>query len=423
MKKTYALLLGLILVATQFAYSQKSTQNQNKGDAQLASETFTKKDYNRWSMYLDFGLNSFFGDMKYDVPASFKKPLDHWNAGGGFEYTFNPMFSLGLGYTFMSVSHSDDAGSFESTIHNVYPYLGVNFLNYPLFNRNRRWDLWFTAGVGYAYHTPELVYTLTGDNAGNGFDNASAAVVPLGVELSFDITRQLAIALKAKWFLYNDDNLEGAKNKLMETDPLKNYTYSGVSNDFIGTVNLGLRWNFTKKGDTHMKKVSWQNYVPRETQLEGVMARLDSVENKVDNLELTPIIITETNSSTVAGGAGSSVCVIEPIFIYFDFDKADLKQDALAEILKVATILYEHPELDVEIIGYTDIKGSDPYNEKLSQRRAEAAKNELINIWQISSDRILKEGRGKALSPKPESSRYYSINRRCEFRFHWRNSE
>ena len=429
MKKTSIILLGLILTTVLFTYSQESTQ---KSEGQLVTKTFTKKDYSHWSLFVDFGLNTFAGDMKYDLSPTFEDPLGHWSLGGGIEYRVNPMFAIGLGYDFHRIGAEDQGGSFVSDVHNVYPFIGFNLLNYPMLNRNNKWNLWFTAGVGYAFYNPELTYANNYGVSDNDWyagsyskskNETSCGVIPFGAELSYDISRQFAIALKAKAFMYLDDNLEGATGKLKEfgEDPYnrKNYTYSGVTNDNLGSVALSLRWNITGKDKVHVSRLTWiDDYrQTKDNKYDDVLARLDLLEKKVDEIEEAPapVIIYDSNESSTSS---ANACLVEPIFIFFDFDKFDLSHDAMAEILKVATILHENEDLVVEIVGYTDIKGTDPYNDKLSKRRADVAKNELINVWGVSSNRILDEGRGKALSPKPELKKYHSINRRCEFRFY-----
>jgi outer membrane protein OmpA-like peptidoglycan-associated protein len=64
--------------------------------------------------------------------------------------------------------------------------------------------------------------------------------------------------------------------------------------------------------------------------------------------------------------------------VLFDFDKADLLPKALPELTKVATVLKAYPKASCTIEGFTDRKGSDPYNQKLSERRAESVKNWLL---------------------------------------------
>lgn len=58
--------------------------------------------------------------------------------------------------------------------------------------------------------------------------------------------------------------------------------------------------------------------------------------------------------------------------VLFDFDKADLKPAATPTLQKLAELIKQKKPKQVQIHGYTDSKGTDDYNLKLSQRRAEA---------------------------------------------------
>ncbi len=57
--------------------------------------------------------------------------------------------------------------------------------------------------------------------------------------------------------------------------------------------------------------------------------------------------------------------------LLFDFDKADIKPAAEPQLDKVVTILKAYPDAHVTIDGHTDGKGSDAYNQSLSERRAQ----------------------------------------------------
>jgi outer membrane protein OmpA-like peptidoglycan-associated protein len=63
--------------------------------------------------------------------------------------------------------------------------------------------------------------------------------------------------------------------------------------------------------------------------------------------------------------------------VLFDFDKADLLPKAFPALNKVTTVLESYPNADCTIEGHTDSVGNDQYNQKLSQRRAEAVKGWL----------------------------------------------
>ncbi|MGE3535847.1 MAG: OmpA family protein [Candidatus Tectimicrobiota bacterium] len=63
--------------------------------------------------------------------------------------------------------------------------------------------------------------------------------------------------------------------------------------------------------------------------------------------------------------------------VLFDFDKSVLKPNAKQELNAVLKALRENPALQTHIVGHTDSKGSDAYNLKLSQRRADSVASYL----------------------------------------------
>lgn len=65
--------------------------------------------------------------------------------------------------------------------------------------------------------------------------------------------------------------------------------------------------------------------------------------------------------------------------VLFDFDKADLKPAGKQELDTVVRALKENPSLRTHIVGHTDNKGSDAYNMRLSQRRADAGAAYLVS--------------------------------------------
>ena len=72
--------------------------------------------------------------------------------------------------------------------------------------------------------------------------------------------------------------------------------------------------------------------------------------------------------------------------ITFDVNKADVKPESYGTLKSIADVLKENPSVNVKIIGHTDSDGDDSKNLDLSKRRAESVKNELINIFAITTD-------------------------------------
>ena len=101
--------------------------------------------------------------------------------------------------------------------------------------------------------------------------------------------------------------------------------------------------------------------------------------------------------------------------IYFDFDKTTLKSESFVELNKVVDFLKQNSSVEVEISGHTDNKGSDTYNETLSQGRSQTVVNYIISQG-IRADRLTAHGYGEA---KPietnDTEEGRANNRRVEF--------
>jgi len=94
--------------------------------------------------------------------------------------------------------------------------------------------------------------------------------------------------------------------------------------------------------------------------------------------------------------------------LLFDFDKAELKPAAEPELMKVATVLKSYPNAKVLIEGHTDGKGSDSYNQPLSERRAATVAQWLIARAGLNPANLQTRGFGKtrpvAPNAKPDGS-------------------
>jgi len=102
--------------------------------------------------------------------------------------------------------------------------------------------------------------------------------------------------------------------------------------------------------------------------------------------------------------------------VFFDLDKYNLKKSSFTELDRLFNLLVEFKDLKIEISGHTDNLGSEVYNELLSQKRADAVKNYLINKG-ISDQRIISIGYGQTLPVSSNSDELgRSQNRRTEFK-------
>ncbi len=96
--------------------------------------------------------------------------------------------------------------------------------------------------------------------------------------------------------------------------------------------------------------------------------------------------------------------------IFYDFDKATLRPESKAALDDLVKLLNENPNVTIELSSHTDYKGSDNYNKRLSQRRADAVVAYLIEHG-IASDRLSPVGYGEE---KPKT-----IRRKTTEKFPW----
>jgi outer membrane protein OmpA-like peptidoglycan-associated protein len=80
--------------------------------------------------------------------------------------------------------------------------------------------------------------------------------------------------------------------------------------------------------------------------------------------------------------------------VLFEFDKAELKSGALRGLAPLITFVKENPERKITLEGHTDSVGSDSYNLKLSQQRAEAVQDFLVKSG-VASANVTARGLGE----------------------------
>jgi len=100
--------------------------------------------------------------------------------------------------------------------------------------------------------------------------------------------------------------------------------------------------------------------------------------------------------------------------VFFDFDKSNLKQESFIELDKLMELLKKNSNLKIEIGGYTDDKGNEKYNQILSQKRADAVVNYLIQKG-IVATRLIAKGYGEMHPVVPnDTEENKAKNRRTE---------
>lgn len=106
--------------------------------------------------------------------------------------------------------------------------------------------------------------------------------------------------------------------------------------------------------------------------------------------------------------------------IFYDFDKWDIRSDAIPELEHLLAALHGYPSMKIELSSHTDVRGSDGYNQYLSSQRAQVVVSYLI-AQGIRPDRLVAKGYGETKltndcgNDAPCSEERHQENRRTEF--------
>jgi outer membrane protein OmpA-like peptidoglycan-associated protein len=85
------------------------------------------------------------------------------------------------------------------------------------------------------------------------------------------------------------------------------------------------------------------------------------------------------------------------IIVYFDYDSASIRSESMPDLAALGNALLSQQLSDTTFVveGHTDAKGSEEYNQDLSERRASAVKNYLVNNIRVPESRLTVIGRGE----------------------------
>jgi OOP family OmpA-OmpF porin len=138
----------------------------------------------------------------------------------------------------------------------------------------------------------------------------------------------------------------------------------------------------------------------------------DGVLDKNDNCSSTPMADKVDNKGCTVF---SDEKVHIKLLVNFDNNSSIVKAEYLDEIKEVAEFLTLYPHTSLIIEGHTSIAGSSDYNQRISQKRAQAIVNVLVNKFSIEASRLSAVGYGEERLINTENNKAaHSQNRRIE---------
>ena len=377
--KKITLLVTLMLLSHLF-YAQEAIEEEKK-DA----------DFNKFSIEAGIGFNKaddnfspgyFQGNSTEDFVLS---SLNHYDLG--LRYMFNEKFGLKLDGAYdIFENESDKSLPFEANQIRI-GLQGVanlrNLLNFDSFSS--RFGLLLHGGVQYSFFNPD---TRNGVDASGGTDNNGGFIA--GLTPQFRITDRLVLHADASFVQHYRSHLtwDGAR-----TNPERNLDSSMMSASIGLTLYLG-------KHDVHADFYSVDDIY--DDKLAEFGKKLDDLEQKVADVpkaiddkgkEITNYI---NNSYYNKGEVDTMMSDLKDVGygnIFFGFDNDVPEETSLNEISLLVDFMKNNPEESITLIGYTDVLGTEKYNDGLSMRRAKFVNDILVSSG-IDQSRIEFNGDG-----------------------------
>lgn len=190
-----------------------------------------------------------------------------------------------------------------------------------------------------------------------------------------------------------------------------------------GAFYEGLKENFrdfgAKAGIRYQLYNSEPSFVSPHKAVQTVVVSMEESDldkdGVIDRLDLCPGTAEKQQINEEGCPIKEQTLASMQLNILFQNDSAELDPSYHEEIGKVADFMQNHPGSFVEIGGHTSSPGSSEYNQKLSQARAEAVANILVDNYGINAERITAKGYGESRLLDPtDSEAAHTENRRIE---------
>ena len=240
------------------------------------------------------------------------------------------------------------AASLQSSIHN----LQLNHLGFPLNSQGDDFGMTFEGR-----HNQGFFCSSRGDQRGN--DHI--------------------------YSFYNPEIIQTVKGWVYEQD---GYELPAAQVYMVGNDGTNLKLSVRGDGSFTQEVRPGTDYV--------LLATCKGYLNHQEQLQVRPAKASEEHVLQFPLANISAPVLIENIF--YDFDKATLRPESATALDVLVKLLNENPNVTIELSAHTDSRGSDHYNARLSQQRAESVVRYLIQHG-IASDRLTPKGYGEA-SPK-----------------------
>lgn len=436
-----AIIFGSILAFGVLMAAQPVCGQEVENEAQEPEPIHPYKEVSKivepvdgFSILIEGGINVWNGDFPTGRFTNFGYP----SAGLALEYNFNSAWGIGAQYMFDwpqvkltsgkvvdvipvnpsgATSLSNGETMYKAMMHKgqIYATLDLIDLFYPRAEK-KIFALTLMAGAGMAWYNNSISYhdsldvSIRNDGSSNMNKNyyienapdngySTAGYLVFGAGLEFNVSRSIALALRAQYDVFLDDKVD------------TRYRYlANKRNDGLADVTLALRWKINANHKNHFRNVASNDLLLSKLEKQNAKAKADEWSRLKDTIVIyhkDTVVIAEHHESVQTTQQNDKY-----YYTYFAHASCTLNEDNLLTIQQVAARMQHEPSLFVQIVGYCDNTGSDAFNDKLGLCRAQVVADELTAEYGIDENRVFVLGGGKIKGGRSEGS--YGPNRRVE---------
>jgi OOP family OmpA-OmpF porin len=279
--------------------------------------------------------------------------------GGRLGYNFTENFGIELGGAFIRTNVDDKTKRDYREGQFGYPMDDVDLIFYHInavyhFMPEGKFNPFVVVGFGGANYDPKI-------------STRDMGAINVGVGAKYWLTDNIALRVDVQDYMATEFFQE---------------TYHNIG------ATIGITFAFGGKAKPAPTPVA--KYEPIAEPAPAPMAK-ERVEEKVVIMASEPKV--EEKIRFVSAEPKIIILAFEDV--HFDFDKSTLKPEAQTILKRNIQLLIDNPKAQIRVAGYTSASGTDAHNQKLSERRANAVQEYLVNEGIITRDRLSTIGYGE----------------------------
>lgn len=368
--------------------------------------------------------------------------LGHMNIGTEYDPTFgfnlryaaNPALAVQTNFLFGKFTSSDEDGfqnqgnyydrHFENSYFTSSVTTHVNLLRL-LGSTSETVNVYANVGLGLIFSDVE---TETRNRIGaweqfTGEDHSEMAFfATFGTGLRFNLAHRIDLFAQYDYNISNSDLIDGHR-----TRPELDIDLHRRTPDAWSAITAGIQIKFGSSD----RDADWHTYTPgvdpteinrldqridqlgdrvsdntarldeHEQNIRALEQRMNEFEDRLNNLEQLVADLDRVDLTIDSD-------------VLFAFDSAVIRENAKPTLARIVRALANNPDKNISITGHTCDIGTESYNQGLSERRAEAVRQYIVNSG-ITDDRIETAGRGETQPLVPNiSEEARMLNRRVE---------